>query len=184
MGQNDMTAVQLEMAEVHHQPPQTSVVLPNYIEAVPLMIALSPSWPIWTLLFRILGTALVLSSAFMWILPGSMVDADMMLFKLSTSIVFFLCGLALLMLHHADNRPDAYFDPIRKEVRVLQKNNRGRPQSVLRRSYHSLGSARFTDHLVEVYDVDGSLLMRLPMADTVVRNALRNQLSGLVNITS
>ena len=162
----------------------TSGVLPDYRDAVPLLIAFAPNWPVLALLLRIVGTALILSSALMWVLPGSHFDADLMLIKLGLSLVFLLCGLALVMIHHIDNRPDAYFDPVRNEVRVLRRDKRGRPQSVLRRGYDSLGSARFRDRLVEIFDVDGSLLMRLPVEDRDVRNALRMQLSGTVNITS
>ena len=177
MGRMDMTATQGRAM-------QTSVVLPNYREAVPLMIAFAPNWPIVALLSRIAGTALVIGAGAMWLMPGSQMAADLMLIKLGLSVIFLLIGLAMLMIHHVDNRPDAYFDPVRNEVRVLRRDKRGRPQSVLRRGYDSLGSARFRDRMVEIFDVDGSLLMRLPVEDRDVRNALRMQLSGTVNITS
>jgi len=154
------------------------------IEAVPLVLSFSPNWPLRTLIFRIIGTALVLSAAGMWLMPGSQNGPDVVLIKLGVSLFFFLCGLVLLMRNHQDTRPDAYFDPIRNEVRVLQKNSRGRPQTVLRRSYDTLGSARFTADTLEISDVDGSVMMRLPIESAEVRNALRSQLSGVVNLTS
>lgn len=172
------------MAATNEQTMQKAVVMPNYREAVPLLIAFAPSWPIFALLFRIAGTALVISSGMMWVMPGSQFGPDMLLIKLGLSLTFLLCGLAMLMIHHVDNRPDAYFDPIRSEVRVLQKDRRGRPQAVMRRQYDTLGCARFRDHMVEIFDVDGSLLMRLPVEDKEVRHALRSQLSGVVNITA
>jgi len=161
-----------------------AVVLPSFDEALPLVLTFSPNWPARTVLFRIVGTALVLSASGMWLMPGSQFGSDVVLIKLGVSLFFFLCGLALLMRNHSDAQPDAYFDPIRQELRVLQKNSRGRPQTVLRRAYDTLGSARFTGNNMEVYDVDGSLLMRLPIDDADVRHALRTQLSGLVNITT
>ncbi len=161
-----------------------AVVLPSFDEAVPLILNFAPNWPVRTVLFRVIGTALVLSASGMWLMPGSLFNPDVVLIKLGVSVFFFLCGLALLMNNHSDNRPDAYFDPIRGEVRVLQKNNRGRPQTVLRRSYDTLGSARFSGNTVEMFDVDGSLLMRLPVENAEVRHALRMQLSGVVNLTS
>lgn len=159
-------------------------MLPNYREAIPLLISFAPTWPILAVVFRVIGTALVLSSGLMWVLPGSQMDSDLMLIKLGLSLTFLLSGLTMLMIHHIDNRPDAYFDPVRREVRVLRKDKRGRPQSIMRRGYDSLGSARFRDRLVEIFDVDGSLLMRLPVDNHEVRHALRAQLTGLVNITS
>ena len=43
----------------------------------------------------------------------------------------------------------------------------------LRRSYDSLGGARFADDQVELYDVDGSLLMKLPLQSADVSRALK-----------
>ncbi|MFC3614839.1 hypothetical protein ACFORG_13800 [Lutimaribacter marinistellae] len=158
--------------------------LPNFEDTVPLMITFAPNWPVRTVVFRVFGTALILSSAAMWVMPGASLSIELAAMKFGSSLFFFLCGLALLMMHHADNQPDAYFDPIRRELRVLQKNNRGRPHTILRRSYETLGSARFLERQVELYDVDGSLLLRLPIQSAEIRQALRMQLSGLVNITS
>ena len=163
---------------------QHAVMLPSFDEAMPLILSFAPNWPVRILMFRIIGTALVLSAAGMWLMPGSQYGAEVVLIKLGVSVFFFLCGLALLMRNHQDAQPDAYFDSIRNEVRVLQKNNRGRPQTVLRRSYDTLGVAKFTENTVEMYDLDGSMLMRLPIDDADVRNALRMQLAGFVNITN
>lgn len=163
---------------------QDAAAQADYEQAPPLMLSFAPNWPVRTVLFRVIGTALILSASGMWVLPGSQVDGDVVFIKLGVSIFFFMCGLALLMRNHADNRPDAYFDPVRGEVRVLQKNDRGRPQTVLRRSYDSLGTARFSDHMVELYDMDGTMLMRVPLASADIRQALRMQLSGRVQLTN
>ena len=128
-------------------------------------------------------TLLVLGAAALWLLPGvGGGDTEMVLFKLGISVIFLFAGLALLLQHHTDNRPDAYFDPIRHEVRVMQKNRRGRPQVILRRTYDSLGSASFTNKCVQLFDVDGSLLMRLQIDNAEVRHSLRNQLGGRVRL--
>ena len=47
----------------------------------------------------------------------------------------------------------------------------------------SLGGARITSRTIELWDVDGSVLMRLPVEDPAVRQALRMQLSGLVHVS-
>lgn len=172
------------MPMAQQQTLQKPIPLPSFEETVPLMIAFAPNWPLRTVIFRVFGTALIIGAAAMWVLPGSDLSAESALFKLGISLFFFFCGLALLMIHHVDNQPDAYFDPIRRELRVLQKNNRGRPQTVLRRSYESLGSVRFNEHQLEVFDVDGTMLMRLPVDSAEIRHALRTQLSGMVNISA
>lgn len=153
-------------------------------EAMPLMITFAPNWPVRAVMFRVFGTALIFGAAGMWVMPGGSGAADLVLMKFGVSVFFLFCGLALLMQHHSDNQPDAYFDPIRREVRILQRNKRGRPQTVLRRSYDSIGSARFHDRSMELFDMDGSLLMRVPVASADIRHALRMQLSGAVNISN
>ena len=153
-------------------------------EAVPLIFNFKPDVTVVSVFLRILGTALILSAALMWILPGVEGDAQMVLIKLGFSIFLLFCGLAVLMWNHPDARPDAYFDPIRREVRVLQRNSKGRPQTVLRRSYDTLGAVKFHDKLVELHDMDGSILMRLTLGSADARHALRQQLSGVVPIAS
>lgn len=152
----------------------------RFQEHAPLMLSFAPNWPVRVVMFRIAGTALVLGAAGLWLLPDAAAGGDLKLFKLGISIFFFFTGLALLMRNHSDNQPDAYFDPIRNEVRVLQRNDRGRPETILRRSYDSLGCARFDNTSVELYDVDGSVLMRLLIDDAEVRKSLRQQLGRLV----
>jgi len=152
----------------------------QYEDSPPLMLAFAPNWPVRVVIFRIIGTAFIFGASGMWMLPGSLVDRDLMLIKLGVSIFFFFCGLALLMRNHEHNQPDAYFDPIRNEVRVLQRNDRGRPQTILRRSYDSLGKAEFSSNAVELFDVDGTLLMRLLIDDANARVALRKQLGALI----
>lgn len=154
----------------------------RYEEHPPLMLSFEPNWPVRVVLFRIFGTAFILSASAMWLLPSEALGGEMLLFKLGISVFFLFCGLVLLMRNHVDNQPDAYFDPIRQEVRVLQKNNRGRPQTILRRRYDSLGGVDFSNGSVQLFDVDGRLLMRLMITDAEARQALQSQLSGLVQI--
>lgn len=155
----------------------------RFSESVPVVLSFKPDWPLLVVFFRIVGTAMILSSAGMWLMPGSKVESDLMLIKLGVSLFFFLCGLVLLMRNHVDNQPEAYFDPIRHELRVMQKNDRGRPQVVLQRAYDSLGSVDFQKNTVVIYDVDGSLMMRLDVSDDDVRHSLRSQLSGMISVT-
>ncbi len=157
---------------------------PDFENSLPVMLGFEGSRALTRIVFRVVGTALILTAPAMWVLPGAIFTADMMLMKLGVSVFFLLCGLALLMRNHVDARPEAYFDPIRRELRVLQKNDRGRPLTVMRRSYDSLGGARITAREIELWDVDGSVLMRLPIENHDVRHALRMQLSGLVRISS
>jgi hypothetical protein len=165
------------------QPMSGRASRPSTESAASLVLGYAPNWPIHILLFRVTGAAMVLSASGMWLMPGAASAPDLVLIKLGMSVFFFFCGLALLMRNHQDNRPDAYFDPIRNEVRVLQKNNRGVPEMVLTRSYDSVGSACFNGDMFEMFDPDGTMLMRLPIEDPGSREALRQHLSGKVSLT-
>ncbi len=172
-----------EMKTVPGDFEQATEIEDKYGEEAPVMLRFAPNWQLRALIFRGTGVLLVLGAAALWLLPGvGGGDTEMVLFKLGISVIFLFAGLALLLQHHTDNRPDAYFDPIRHEVRVMQKNRRGRPQVILRRTYDSLGSASFTNKCVQLFDVDGSLLMRLQIDNAEVRHSLRNQLGGRVRL--
>ncbi|SMX35314.1 hypothetical protein RUA8715_00907 [Ruegeria arenilitoris] len=161
---------------------QQSAAGAAYDKSVPVLISFAPNWKARLVLFRVLGAFLIVSAFSMWLMPGSVIGADVWTIKLVASLMFLILGVSLLTIEVLDPRPDAYFDPIRREVRVLQKNENGRPQTVLRRSYDTLGGARFVDNQVELFEVDGSLLMKLPLESADVSRALKGQLSGSVTI--
>ena len=131
-------------------------------------------------LFRFTGAVFILCAPGLWLLPGSSIDPSLMLYKLGASIFFVFCGCALILRNKVYSQPEVYFDPVRREMRILQRNDRGRPMTVLRRAYASLGAVRITDRQVEIWDVDGSVLLRLPLADPEARRVLRLQLGELV----
>ncbi|MCA0927408.1 hypothetical protein [Ruegeria profundi] len=161
---------------------QESASSANYEKSVPVLIAFAPNWKVRMVLARIVGAILIVMAFSMWLVSGSVMAAEVWPIKLAASLMFLLVGVSLMTIQLLDARPDAYFDPIRREVRVLQKNENGRPQTVLRRSYDTLGGARFVEDQVELYDVDGSLLMKLPLQSADVSHALKGQLSGSVTI--
>lgn len=151
---------------------------------LPIVIRFDYAWKLGAMLCQLLGAVLIFSAALMWVVPGSHNATDLVMIKLGASFLMLFGGIAILMLSHSDNRPDAYFDPVRREVRVLQKTKSGRPETVLRRSFDSLGSARFCEKTLTLYDVDGSLLMRLRLDSADTRHALRQVLIDNVTIAS
>ncbi len=151
---------------------------------MPVMLGFEGDRSVPRAVLRIVGTALILTAPAMWVVPGALFTDDVKMLKLGASVFFLLCGLALLLRNRIDACPEACFDPIRRELRVLQKAANGRPETVLRRSYDSLGCAKITKNQIELWDVDGSILMRMPIDSAEVRQALRMQLTGLVNIST
>lgn len=155
----------------------------TFQDHAPMMVAFAPNWRARAVMFRLLGAAMLVAASSLWVLPAPELDGELRLIRLGVSVFFLFCGLALFLRRTREIQPDAYFDPIRREVRVLRKNDRGRPQTILRRSYDSLGSAKFVNSSVQLVDVDGSVLMRLVIEDAGAREALRAQLAGMVRIT-
>ncbi|APG47267.1 hypothetical protein [Phaeobacter porticola] len=156
--------------------------LADLARSAPLNLRVQANWPIRSILLRILGGGMVLGATGLWLLPDAGVDPQMSLIRIGISIAFLFLGLILLTTHHPDSQPEACFDPIRRELRILRKTRRGTPRIVLRRSYHSLGGVRLSAHAISVLDADGSVLMELPIDsnDTCLR--LRDQLSGTLPI--
>ncbi|MFY0311429.1 hypothetical protein ACFMBG_16185 [Leisingera sp. D0M16] len=175
------------MAVTDQTPPKVSrapgvKALGAVANAVPLSLRLEANWKLRLVLFRLLGAAMILSSTGLWLVPGAGADPEMNLIRMGISVAFLLAGLVLMTAHEPANRPEACFDPVRRELRVLQRDSRGRPCTVLRRSYESLGGVRLTAATVQMYETDGSLLIELPLGSAAMRSQLRDQLSGAVRI--
>lgn len=160
-------------------PTATPPARPEFETSMPVRLGYENNKSAVRAVFRMAGVGFVLAAPGLWIVPGSVYAPELQLMKLGVSVFFFLCGLALLMRNHVHALPEVYFDPIRRELRILQKNHRGRPETVLRRSYDSLGRAQITKSKIELWDVDGSVLMRLPLHDPDARQSLRMQLGAL-----
>lgn len=130
-------------------------------------------------MFRLVGASFILSAPGLWLLPGVDDDTSLMLYKLGASLFFLFCGMALILRNKTYAQPEVFFDPVKREMRILQPGEGGRPRTVLRRSYDTLGAARITRNHVEIWDVDGSVLINVPLHDPDMRSALRMQLGTL-----
>lgn len=159
-------------------PASTPAVI--YDDHVPIKLGFEGNRLLTHAFMRFTGAVLILCAPGLWLLPGANGDPALLLYKLGASIFFIFCGMALILRNKVFSQPEVYFDPIRREMRILQKNERGRPQTVLRRSYDTLGAAKIRARQLEIWDVDGSVLLNIPLADQEARLALRQQLGALV----
>lgn len=156
----------------------------NFASTMPLVLNFEANWRARTVLLRGLGVAVLLSATGLWLFPGSAADPELNLLKVGVSVVFFVLGLILLTVRDAHNHPEACFDPVRRELRILKMDAHGQPKTVLRRSYDTIGGARLTDGAVQLYENDGSLLVEVPLGSAAARSQLRDQLSGAVQLFS
>lgn len=152
--------------------------------AMPLVLNFEANWRARTVLTRALGAAMLLSASGLWLFPSTAADPELSLMKVGVSVLFFVLGLVLLTVRESRNQPEACFDPVRRELRVLHMDKRGQPRTVLRRSYDTLGGARLTEGAVQLFENDGSLLIEVPLGSAAARSQLRDQLSGAVQLFS
>jgi hypothetical protein len=174
------------MSATQHLPPQFGQVAGErgLGAAMSMRLNFSPNWPLRSVMLRVMGAALVLSSTGIWVLPGAGHDPDLALMKIGVSVVFLFVGLILMTTNDPKSQPDAFFDPVRRELRILETARDGRSRTLLRRSYDSIGSVRFGENMVEIREADGQVLVTLPLPGLEARRQLRNQLAGTVPIIS
>lgn len=131
------------------------------------------------IVFLSAGSALISFAALMWVLPAPETELNLAVMKLLASVFFLLTGLALLMRNHDQAKPEVHFDSRRRELRVVERDDRGRPHLLLKRSYDSLGSVYISSNDIELWNEDGSPFVTLPVPDEEVRNKLRVQFGTL-----
>ncbi|WP_253279883.1 hypothetical protein [Phaeobacter sp. 11ANDIMAR09] len=152
--------------------------------AMPLVLSFEANWRLRTVVLRGLGLAMMVSASGLWLFPSSSADPELNLMKVGVSVLFFVLGFVLTTLRDLRNQPEACFDPVRRELRVLRRDAHGHPKTVLRRSYDTIGGARLSDGAVQLFENDGSLLIEVPLGSTAARSQLRDQLSGAVQLYS
>jgi hypothetical protein len=163
------------------QPVFPSAASANAFETVlPVRLGFEGRHTVMSALMRFAGATLILSAPGLWLLPTHIADPSVALFKLGASIFFVFCGFALLLRNRAISLPEVYFDPRKREMRVMRKDRSGRPRTVIQRPYDSLGAAKIWRNKLEIWDVDGSVLISIPLDDPEARGALRMQLGKLV----
>lgn len=158
--------------------------LPAIRRKVPHVVGLTQARQLKQMCLGLVSAASLLAAAGLWGLPGSAADPDAALIKSGLTAVLLVLGLSMLRAVQAGPRPEACFDPVRRELRILLRGAAGQPHTVLRRSYDTIGSARLGPRRAELYEPDGRLILQLPLADAKSRQLLRAHLLGMVPITS
>lgn len=151
---------------------------------VPFVLDMKEGWALKRLLAGMLAAGCFLAAAGFWVLPSSLTDPQAALIKSGLTAVLLAGGVSILRSLQAMQRPEACFDPVRRELRIWLKAGQGRPHTVLRRSYDSLGCVRLGVRSAALYEPDGTLLLRLPLADARARQLLRAHLLGAVPVAS
>ena len=131
-----------------------------------------------TVTFRVLGVLFVLMAPLMWFWPqGGVSDLDAVTLKFGTTLFLLLSGLVLLMRNHQDALPEVEFDIARKEMRLRQRDMRGRWDISLTYPFEALASIRVTDRVMSVENTTGQTVLQMRLRDRASEDVLRSLLS-------
>lgn len=144
----------------------------------PLVLAFRPNWEARSVVLRLVGVLLVMAACGLWFFEAPVSANGLPVLRVASTVVFFFLGMVLLTFRNPWAAPEACFDPVRRELRVLRCDADGQRRTVLRRSYDSLAEVRLTQGGVQLFEKDGSLLMDLPLQNKEVRAQLMQQLGG------
>lgn len=120
---------------------------------------------------KIVGVALLLAAAGLWIAPGANVDADPFLMKLLLSVVSALSGLIFLLSGAHPSAPEAEIDISAAEVRLVRIVGRGR--KVLQRcAFGELTRAEQRGPHLRLWGPDDNFMAEVALGDIATREDL------------
>ncbi|ABF63779.1 hypothetical protein [Ruegeria sp. TM1040] len=158
--------------------------VPGFRTDAPSQVTLRPGGSVSALLLRLLGGGMVLASTGLWLMPESGADPQMALIRIGVSVFLLFAGLCLLLQRDVKLPPEFHFDAQRNELRIEEMRSDGRPVVLMRRSYASLGAARFDGKVLQILETDGRLLAELPLEGRATRKLLLAQLRPHLRIVS
>ncbi len=120
------------------------------------------------------GVVLILAAFGLWLQPGALWDADLMLFKFAISLVMGFAGLALIQSGRALPSAQVEIDTVRREVRLVRSGLRQakRDRVIARTGFDALGSADMLGQMVRLWAQDGTLIAEVALSDPDTRRGL------------
>ena len=121
---------------------------------------------------RFFGVVLLLAAGGLWLQPGALVDADVMLFKLAMSIALFVVAAGLLQSGRSERTVEVELDPGKAELRLVRVRRGARNEIVERVPFSAFGAVENHGHMVRIWDATGGYLAEVPLADPDTRSVL------------
>jgi len=169
-----MTAIDQNVLDFSRVAPLDHV--PGVQATAPTQVNIRPGGSVSAMVLRLLGGCMVFASTGLWLVPEAGADPQMALIRVGISVFLLFFGLCLLLLREQTPQPEFQFDAQRGEMRIEEVRADGRARVLVRRSYDSLGAARFTSKSVQLLEADGTLLIELPLEGRGTRKLLLTQL--------
>lgn len=86
------------------------------------------------------GLALVFAALGFWVLPGSLLSADIMVMKFASSASLCMSGFLFLWFSSQQTRREVHIDRARGELREALRNSRGNAFMLRRYAFEDIGS--------------------------------------------
>jgi len=177
-----MTAIDQNVIDFTRVAPIDHV--PGFRSEAPSQVTLRPGGSVSAMLLRLLGGCMVMASTGLWLMPDSGADPQMALIRIGVSVFLLFVGLCLLLQREMKLPPEFHFDSQRNELRIEEIRSDGRSVVLMRRSYASLGAARFSGKTLQILEGDGSVLIELPLEGRTTRKLLLSQLKPHLRVMS
>lgn len=123
----------------------------------------------------VVGCGMILAAMVVWVAPGGLEAAELVLMKLGVSLASATCGL--MLLHSAQNAraPEVEIDVARQHLRFV-RYRRGRRVVLHACAFDALGPAQISATTVTLYDRAGHMLAEVAPTDRAVLRALKKAL--------
>ncbi|CUH81592.1 hypothetical protein TRM7557_03500 [Tritonibacter multivorans] len=134
-------------------------------------------WSPRALILRLLGGCMVLASTGLWLVDGAGDDPELALIRIGASVMLLFFGLVLMLLNDPAAQPEVEFDTAAGELRILESARRS-TKLVSRHSFASLAGVQFTNGALMVYDLQGHVVVAVPLVDAKSRRLIQTQIAG------
>ena len=127
---------------------------------------------------RFVGVVLMLAAVGIWLLSGSLWDAEMMLLRLGVSVVFMCLGLALLHAGRKTARDEIHLDHRAGELRHVRRGHDGIARVRQRLALHDLAEVVIDEDRLLLRGKCGQILLELSGMDRDQLLAVQQQVKA------
>ncbi|MFT6673932.1 MAG: hypothetical protein ACJAVM_000103 [Sulfitobacter sp.] len=128
---------------------------------------------------RLAGVSLMMAAAGLWVLPGSNLETEVMLFKLGLSVTGALAGAGLMQASSNARKPVVEIDTIRREVRLMHPDRNTSGKVLKRCKFDHLARAAREGNIVRLWDENNVLLVEMTLNS---RQALSSLVGALRDV--
>ena len=112
----------------------------------------------------VFGFAFIWAGAGLWLMPGLDMTPYVLLAKMGVSILMVTAGVGMTQIATDKPRKELHFDERNKQLLVYEGLPRARKHILQAIQYDEIGRVNVSDRKLEVSDMDGNVLVTLPIS--------------------